>query len=161
MTRLGKVSVIIVAMVGAAVLAIAGLYWWANIPPKRPQSVSSDAVFLWAGHLGLPAAKHGTWIDCWADADNGVNRCRLTNMDGTLSYEGVFLANTGKTPLAASDLKILSEKTGQSVDLWVRVKGQLVPLVFLRSGSVLIPKDAYQEGITKLDYLRDMQGKKP
>lgn len=161
MTRLGKVSVIILAIVGASVLVIVGAYWWANIPPKRPQNVSSDAVFLWAGHLGLPAAKHGTWIECWVDTDNGVNRCKLTNMDGTVAYEGIFVANTGKAPVVPYNLKILSEQTGQSVDLWVRIKGQLIPLVFLKNGSVLIPKDAYQEGMAKLDHLHQVQGKEP
>lgn len=159
MKRVGKVLMIVVVVVGAVVLAIAGAYWWANVPPKRPKDVSASAVFLWAGHLGLPAAKHGTWIECWADTAKEVNRCRLTEMDGRVGYEGDFLADTGKTPVPQSDLKILSEQTSQSIDLWVRSQGQLVPLVFLNNGTVLIPKDAYQEGMAKLEHLRQEQGK--
>jgi hypothetical protein len=68
-----------------------------------------------------------------------------------------FLANTGTRPVPMSDLEILSEQTSQSVDLWVRVNGQLIPLVFLRDGAVLIPKEAYQEGMAKLEHLRRSQ----
>lgn len=156
-----KVLTIVVAVVGVAILTIAGAYWWSNVPPKRPKDVSTDGVFLWAGHLGLPAPKHGTWIECWADTTNGVDKCKLTEMDGRVSYEGVFLADTGKNPVSQSDLKILSEQTSQSVDLWVRSLGQLVPLVFLKNGTVLIPNDAYQEGMANLGHLRYEQGKKP
>jgi hypothetical protein len=161
MTRFGKVSIVIAIIAGAVALAIVGAYWWANVPPSRPKGVSPEAVFLWAGHLGLPAAKHGTWLECWADLDDGVNKCKLTEMDGRLTYEGTFLANKGKNPVPSSDLRILSEQTSQSVDLWVRADGQLVPLVFLKNSIVLIPKDAYQEGMAKLEHLRQVQGKEP
>jgi hypothetical protein len=80
-------------------------------------------------------------------------------MDGRLAYEGVFLVDQGSNPVASSDLRILSEQTSQSTDLWVRVPDQPVPLVFLRDGRVLIPKDAYQEGLAKLAQLRQVQGK--
>jgi hypothetical protein len=91
-----KVLRIVVTVVGIAVLAMAGAYWWATIPPKRPNGLPSDAVFLWAGHLGLPAPKHGTWIECWTDVANGVNKCKLTEMNGTPRYEGIFLADTAQ-----------------------------------------------------------------
>jgi hypothetical protein len=155
----GKALMIVAAVVVVAVLALQGAYWWSNIPPKRPKNVPADAVFLWAGHLGLPAPKHGAWIRCWTDTAKGVNQCRLTEMDGRVTYEGVFLADTGKTPVPQSDLTIMGEQTSQSVNLWVRSKGQLVPLVFLKNGTVLIPKDAYQDGMTKLEQLRQEQRK--
>lgn len=159
MKSVGKVLIIIVAIAGAAVLAIAGAYWWSNVPPKRPKDVSANAVFLWAGSLGLPAPKHGTWIECWTDTASGVNKCRLTEMDGKVTYEGVFLADTGRNPIPSPDLKILGEQTSQSTDLWVRSQGRFVPLVFLKDGTVLIPKDAYQDGMAKLKHLREEQGK--
>jgi len=80
-------------------------------------------------------------------------------MDGSVNYEGVFLPDTGKTPVPQSDLIIKSEQTSQSVDLWVRVGEHFVPLVFLQNGTVLIPKDAHDEGLTKLNHLRQVQGK--
>jgi hypothetical protein len=161
MKNVVKVLMVIVAVVGAAVLALAGAYWCGNIPPKRPKDVSADAVFLWAGHLGLPAPKHGTWIECWTDTVNGVNKCRLTEMDGTPGYQGIFLTDIGRNPVPESDLKIESEPTSD-VTHWVRLGGlRGAPLVFLKDGTVLIPKDAYQEGMAKLKHLRHEQGKGP
>jgi hypothetical protein len=154
-----KVPLIILGIPGIVVLAIAGAYWWSNIPPKRPPDVSADATFLWAGHLGLPAPRHGTWIECWTDAAGGVNKCRLTEMDGRIEYEGIFVADTGRNPVSALNLNILSEQTSQSVNLWVRADDRLVPLVFLKDGTVLIPKDAYQDGMANLEHLRQEQGK--
>lgn len=154
-----KISVIFGFIIGFLAVAIAAAYWWANVPPRRPASVSADAVFLWAGHLGLPAPKHGTWIECWADRENGVNRCRLTEMNGKPSYEGVFLSDTGQQLVSKSDLKIKADPTSNS-NHWLLVDRQSsAPLVFLENGSVLIPKDAYTDGKQKLNNLRQMQGK--
>jgi hypothetical protein len=153
-----KIKIFLSVCVGLLIVAVIGAYWWSNIPPRRPLGVSSNAVFLWAGHLGLPAPKHGTWLECWTDSTVGENRCRLTEMDGTRSFEGAFLANRGNSPVPQSDLHVLTEQTSQSVDLWVRVNTQLVPLVFLQNGTVLIPSDAYQEGMAKLEHLREVQG---
>jgi hypothetical protein len=78
-------------------------------------------------------------------------------MDGRVYYEGLFVTDTGRNPVPATDLNILSEQTSQSVNLWVRAEGQPVPLVFLKNGTVLIPKDAYQDGMTNLEHLRQEQ----
>jgi hypothetical protein len=140
-------------------LAIWGAYWWSNTPPKRPSDVSANAIFLWAGHVGLPAPKHGTWIECWTDASERVNECRLTERDGRSEYEGIFLADTGRNPVPESDLKIKPESTSD-VTHWVSLGGlRGAPLVFLKNGTVLIPSDAYQEGMAKLNHLRQEQGK--
>jgi hypothetical protein len=151
--------VMFLASIGVLFLAILGAYWWSNSPPERPSDVSVDAVFLWAGHLGLPAPKHGTWIECWTDSKISANKCRLTEMDGTRAFEGIYLADTSRTMVPQSELHILSEKTSQSVDLWVRVNSKLVPLVFLQNGKVLVPSDAYQDGMEKLEHLRQVEGK--
>lgn len=159
MSGLHKASLIIVLIIGIVAAGITGAYWWSNVPPKRPPDVSADAVFLWTGGLGLPAPKHGTWIECWTDAAEGVNKCRLTEMDGKITYEGVFLTNTGKNPVSESDLKIDTETTSNRT-FWVRfdmLRG--APLVFLRNGIVLIPRDAYEEGMATLEHLRQEQAK--
>jgi hypothetical protein len=144
-------------IIGCLTVATAGAYWWANIPPRRPASVSANAVFLWAGHMGLPAPKHGTWIECWADTENGVNKCRLTEMNGKPSYEGIFVSDTGQQLLSESDLKIKADPTSNS-NHWLLVDRQnAAPLVFLESGSVLIPKDGYTQGKEKLNNLRQVQ----
>jgi len=154
-----KAIALSLASIGLLFLVIRGAYWWSNTPPRRPSDVSANGVFLWAGHLGLPAPKHGTWIECWDDSKSEANECRLTEMDGTRAFEGTFLADTSRAAVPQSELEILSEQTSQSVDLWVRVNSDLVPLVFLRSGKVLIPSAAFEEGLAKLQHLRQIQGK--
>lgn len=152
-----KVTIAVVS-VGTFIIAVVGAYWWSNTPPKRPSDVSANAVFLWAGHLGLPAPKHGTWIACWTDTTEKVNKCRLTDMNGTVLYEGVFLVDAGENPVPQPDLKIEGEPTSQTN--WVPLGGMLAaPLVFLKNGTVLIPKDAYRDGMAKLEHLRQEQGK--
>jgi hypothetical protein len=140
-----KTTGLFVFLVGSVVLAILGAYWWSNSPPKRPMGVSPDAVFLWAGHLGLPAPKHGTWIECWIDKTASVNRCLLTEMDGARAYSGEFVPSDGKPVVQKSGLRIVAEPTSDTTN-WVHVN-QLsgAPLVFLENGTVLIPKDAYVE----------------
>lgn len=140
------------------IVTVVGAYWWSNTPPRRPSDVSANGVFLWSGHLGLPAPRHGIWIECWSDSKVGADQCRLTEMDGTRSFEGAFLADTGRAAVPQSELEILSEQTSPS-HLWVRVNGEPAPLVFLRNGKVLIPSDAYQEGMANLEHLREVQSK--
>lgn len=151
-------NILAVVILSGAVVVIVGAYWWANVPPKRPDGMSANAVFLWAGHLGLPAPKHGTWIECWVDEANDVNKCRLYEMDGTPFYEGVFLADTGGA-VSKSNLQIESEITSNRSN-WVNLGGlRGAPFVFLKNGVVLIPKDGYQEGAAKLLHLHQLQGK--
>ena len=54
-----KAIVLFLASIGVLFLVISGAYWWSNTPPGRPSDVSANGVFLWAGHLGLPAPKYG------------------------------------------------------------------------------------------------------
>jgi hypothetical protein len=79
-------------------------------------------------------------------------------MDGRLEYEGIFLADMGSSPVPEAYLKIEAEPTSD-VTHWVNLGGlHGAHLVFLSDGTVLIPKDAYQEGKAKLDHLRQEQG---
>lgn len=114
---------------GLVVLLISGGYWRLNIPPRLPHGVSGNAVFLWARHLGLPAPKHGTWIECWFEHASSVNKCKLNEMDGTPGYQGIFLPDKGKTPVSQENLKIETEPTSDSTH-WVRLPiwhGQRIP----------------------------------
>jgi hypothetical protein len=154
-----KLLLTLVLIIVLFAVAVVGAYWWANVPPGRPANVSAKAVFLWAGHLGLPAPKHGTWIECWADTESRTNECRLTEMDGKPLYQGAFLSDTGQPFLPESDLKIKEEPTSDSTHWLLVDKQNAAPLVFLENGSVLIPKAVYTEGKEKLNHLRQVQGR--
>jgi hypothetical protein len=158
--RMRKAIVLLLILIGLPCLAISGAYWWSNVPPRRPQGVARSAVFLWTGHLGLPAPKHGTWLECWADTASAANRCRLTEMDGKPDYEGVFVADKGAALVPQSDLRIDIETTSNRT-FWVRLNESVAaPLVFLQNGAVLVPKEAYQAGMAKLESLRQVQSGK-
>ena len=59
------------------------------------------------------------------------------------------------------DLRIDAETTGNRT-FWVRFdKLRGAPLVFLRNGIVLIPREAYEEGMATLKHLRQDEGKEP
>jgi len=143
------------------IILLVGGYWWANTPPKRPKNVTASGVFLWAGGLGLPAPKHGTWLECWEDTDQHVDKCRLTEMDGTRDYTGIFVPDNKQGVITQSDLKIESIDTANTT-FWVRIDQNpmnAAPLVFLESGTVLIPQAGYVEGKEKIDELRKIRAK--
>ena len=79
------------ALFTLAVIAIAGAYWWSNVPPSRPKSVPSTAVWLWGPNVGLPGPKRGLWLDCRRGSVREAIHCATTDKAGVVEYEGEFL----------------------------------------------------------------------
>lgn len=80
-------------------------------------------------------------------------------MNGKVEFDGLYLANTNQPVIAQSGLKILIETT-RDANLWIRMNDRIsAPLVFLQNGTVLIPKDAYSEGLFKLEQWQQSQPK--
>jgi hypothetical protein len=75
---------------GALALGIVGAYWWSNTVPARPAGVASDAVFLWAPYVGLPAPRRGRWLSCSTGSATHY-RCTLTQITGRVEYTGEFI----------------------------------------------------------------------
>jgi hypothetical protein len=156
MTRLEKRVVLALGVVLALLVVLLRVYsWWANIPPKRPGDVAADAVFIPSLPTPFPASKHGNWVSCWFDPAQNVDLCRVTDSDGHLRYEGAFIPYKGQVTVPGSDVIIDAEATNDNwfqKSVWVRE--ELVPLVSLRNGQILIPKEAYQAGKKRLDELQ-------
>jgi hypothetical protein len=145
MIVLEKVTYAIAGLMAFLIVGFVFAYWWTTRVPSRPAGVHADAVFLWAPAVGLPAPRRGRWLACWDD--NSHTRCRLSDIGGTLEYEGEFVLLGAKGPVSASQLKIDSEKTRDD-SVWI---GQaLVPLVYLQSGDVLVPLSKYDESVRLL-----------
>lgn len=123
-----------------------GAHWWSRIPPKRPANVASNAVFLWAPHVGLPAPRRGWWLSCRYEANRDY--CRLSDIHGNAKYDGEFITYGTKTAVPGSNLTIDPQK---SVDHKVWVGNTLVPLVYLRNGDILIPQESYNAGSRALE----------
>jgi hypothetical protein len=80
-------------------------------------------------------------------------------MNGKVEYDGLYLPNTDQPAVAQSNFKILIETT-RDANLWMRMDGgNSAPLIFLQNGTVLIPKDSYSEGLSKLDRWQQAQSK--
>ena len=94
----------------------------------------------------------GEWLACWES--KGENRCRLSSKDGITEYEGAFIPYGRKGPIAADQLLIDALKTRRE-DRYAEWTGKAwVPLVYLKSGDVLIPADYYDKGSLILDRKR-------
>ncbi len=159
MTRLEKGIIWIAGIafvVGVVLLEVD--YWWVNIEPKRPGNISGDAVFIPSLPTAFPVSRTGDWVNCWFDREKAVDLCRVADAGGRLLYEGAFLPYEGRAPVPEQDMMIDSETTNKG---WfqraVWVGGELVPVVTLRNGQVLIPKDSYAAGKKRLDELRGAQ----
>ena len=153
---IGKVLVLGVK-VGAIVLVllivgVIGAYWWANAPPNRPANAASKAVWLWSPSVGLPAPKRGIWVGCSQEA---ALHCRMTDKDGRQLYEGVFLPYSATNPISYGELDVDAERTQRDFpERSLFLDNELVPIVYLRSGEVLIPAAKYDQGKRMVDTAR-------
>jgi hypothetical protein len=137
---LKKVALTLTAILVVVITGIAALYWRSNTIPRHPNNVSPSAVFLWAPYVGVPTGRRGWWMAC----EHKLQQrpwCTLSDVDGTLKYEGEFLPYVEGESLGK--LEIDAEKTREE-KIWVG--DALVPIVYLKSGDILIPSANYQTG---------------
>src|SRR6266704_2937341 len=134
-TRVALVTVIILAT---------GALWWEGHKPRRPRTVSSNALYVLPNNVPFTLHKTGYWLDCWFDERANVDRCKLTDEKGTRSFEDVFLPCVGQTPLPQGELVFDTRRTGYT---WTRTpdKGINVPVVYLKDRQVLLPQRFYAE----------------
>jgi hypothetical protein len=135
-----KFSRVIVGMV--IVLAVF-LLWWAGHKPRRPHTVSSNALYVLPNNVPFRLHKTGYWLECWFDQHENVDRCKLTDENGNGGFEDVFLPCAGQTPLPQSEL-VFKKLTG---DTWTqsRDKRVNVPVVYLDNGQILLSRGLYAE----------------
>jgi hypothetical protein len=151
MNWVGKTGLGIVAAVVCVPVILIELYlaafWWDSRVPRRPKGVPDDAVFLDWGVPKVPKAKGGDWLNCWPEPQEDRDRCKLTNRNGTVVYEGDFVPYKGGGLVPANQLKIDPIKT-QAASLWVGFA--FVPLIYLGNGRILIPTDYYEKAVRLL-----------
>ena len=132
-TRVALVTVIILAT---------GALWWEGHKPRRPRTVSSNALYVLPNNVPFTLHKTGYWLDCWFDERANVDRCKLSDEDGNSSFEDAFLPCVGQTPLPQRELVFNTRWTG---DTWIRSpdKGINAPVVELKNGQTLLPQSLY------------------
>ena len=128
-------------IVGTLIILAPLAFWWAGHKPLRPHNVSPNALYVVPNNLPLRYRQAGYWLECWFDQHENVDRCRLTDENGTLSFEDVFLTRPGHTPLPQSEL-VFRQETGAT---WVQScdKRVNVPVVYVKYGQVLVPRSLY------------------
>ena len=131
------------AAVGALIVSAGVALWWSVHKPPRPHTVSSNALYVRPDNLPFRLRQPGYWLECWFDRNESVDRCKLTDENGTVSFEDVFLPCEGCTPLPQSDL-VFKWETGrtwtQSCDNRVNV-----PDIYVKYGLTLFPRSLYAE----------------
>ena len=130
--------------VGTVIVLSVGVLWWEGRTPRRPRSVSPNALFVLPNNVPFTLHKTGYWLDCWFDKQASVDRCKLTDEKGTASFEDVFLPCVGRTPLPQSELALKPRWTGQ---VWTRSPDKTInaPVVYLENGQVLLPQSFFVE----------------
>jgi|SRR5664280_904329 len=143
-----KVAIVLGVIVGVPILLGIWIYWLSGVTPRRPKTVAADAVFLWAPAVGFPGGlpRRGDWLSCSLNRD-GRNRCKLSDIDGKTEYEDEFVSYSNRGSLPADELHIDPIKSREH-QVWIGEA--LVPLIYLRSGEILIPMNAYEQGTAVL-----------
>ena len=114
-------------IVGAVIVLIVAVFWWAGHLPQRPYTVSSSAIHIQPTDAPRMLRLSGYWLDCWFDKTAKVDRCKLIDRHGSGVFEDVFLSCAGQTPLPQSELVFKARWTGST---WTRSdKGVYVPTV--------------------------------
>ena len=131
-------------VLGTVIILAAVVLWWEGHNPRRPGTVSSNALYVLPNNVPFTLHKTGYWLDCWFDKHANVDRCKLTDEQGRGSFEDVFLPCVGQTPLPQGELVFDPRWTGHR---WTRApdKGINIPVVYLKDRQVLLPQSFYVE----------------
>jgi hypothetical protein len=137
-------------------LAAGGLFlWWAGRPPARPMNMPANAIYIETSITPFKIGKTpGTWVGCWYDSNDRADHCRLTDENGKLKFEDIFLPDNGQTAISEIALTLDSQRTGH---LWTGSygKGIRVPVIYLRSGQILLPNAIFEEAKRKVHFFID------
>jgi hypothetical protein len=130
-------------IVGTVLILAVFAFGWAEHKPRRPHTVSSTALYVVPDNLPFRFRQPGFWLECWLDHGENVNRCKLTDESGKVSYEDVFLPWPGHTPLPESEL-LIKPWTGHA---WIQScdKRINVPVVSVKYGQALVPRSLYAQ----------------
>jgi hypothetical protein len=131
-------------VLGTVIILAALVLWWLGHKPQRPRSVSSNALYVLPNNVPFTLHKRGYWLECWFDQHENVDRCKLTDENGTMSFEDVYLPCVGHTPLPQKELVFNTQQTGR---VWTGSPDKRInaPVVHLENGQNLLPQSFYAE----------------
>jgi hypothetical protein len=127
------------------VVAVGLLFWWEGRRPERPASLPPNAIYIESGVVPFKLkSTPGRWLGCWYDANDQFDHCKVTNENGWLEFEDVFLPSEGQITVSQSDLVLDIHRTGT---LWTGSyeKGITVPVIYLTNGQILLPRTIFEK----------------
>src|SRR5260370_29614628 len=68
---------------GTVIILAVGVLWWLGHKPRRPRTVSSNALYVLPNDVPFTLHKAGYWLDGWFDQHANVDRSQLTDQQGT------------------------------------------------------------------------------
>jgi len=130
-------------VLGTVIILAAVVLWWLGHAPRRPRTVSSNALYVLPNNVPFTFHKTGYWLECWFDQQDNVDRCKLTDEHGAVSFEDVFVQCEGCTPLPQSELAF-KWGTGRT---WIQScdKRVNVPIIYLDHDHPLLPRSLHKE----------------
>jgi hypothetical protein len=128
-------------IVGTLIILSPFVLWWAGHKPRRPHTVSANALYVLPNNMPFRLRQTGYWLECWFDQHDNVDRCKLTDVHGTVSFEDVFLQCPSCTPLPESEL-VFKRDTGH---IWIQSCDERVnvPVIFVKYDQTLRPRSLY------------------
>ena len=59
-------------VLGTVIILTAIVLWWEGHKPRRPRTVSSNALYVLPNNVPFTLHKTGYWLDCWFDEHANV-----------------------------------------------------------------------------------------
>jgi hypothetical protein len=130
-------------IVGTVIILAAFVLWWVGHKPRRPHTVSPNALYVLPNNVPFRLHKTGYWLECRFDQHENVDRCKLSDENGNAAVDDVFLPCVGQTPLSQSEL-VFKWRTGET---WTQSPDKRinVPVVYLDNGQMLLSRSLFAE----------------
>jgi hypothetical protein len=130
-------------IVGTVIILAAFVLWWVGHKPRRPHTVSPNALYVLPNNVPFRLHKTGYWLECRFDQHENVDRCKLSDENGNAAFDDVFLPCEGQTPLSQSEL-VFKWRTGET---WTQSPDKRinVPVVYLDNGQMLLSRSLFAE----------------
>jgi hypothetical protein len=146
------------ALLGAMIVVVIAVLWWAGRAPRRPTDLSPNALYIERGVVPFKlSSTPGDWLDCWFNELEHSDRCKMTDEKGKLEFEDVFLPYEGHFPLPQDKLVFDTRRTGH---VWTGSgeKGTRIPIVYLTDGEILLPRSEYEKAKQTVDWSKGRRG---
>jgi len=138
-----KFSRLIGRLTVGTLIILAAIALWPRHMPRRPHTVSSNAVYVSPNNAQPGLSETGYWLECWFDQHENVDRCKVTDKNGNPVFEDVFVTCGSQATIPQSEL-VIQPETGRR---WIQSHSVRpnVPVPYVRYGQILFPKSLYAE----------------